>query len=105
MLNDLLAQAQSEWAALEAQGKATAAEKSSFAAEYLTKVNVMEEQMDSSFAAVLERMGQQLEAEGIDSAPIIDNYKALYKKNKRRKQKRTDGQSDRCAEKIKPFGG
>ncbi len=82
MLDELIAQGKTDWNELKAEGKNTAAAKSALASQYLSMVDVMEKNMDQSFAEVVAKMEEKLNAEGFESAPIIDKYKEEYKKTK-----------------------
>lgn len=82
MANSLAAQGKAEWSALAATGENTAANKGRLVARYLAKSNALEGQMDASFYAVTAKIEAQLQAQGIDPAPIISGYKAQYKASK-----------------------
>lgn len=82
MVNNLAAQALSDYRALKASGEDSKANLSKLASEYFAKASIMESQVDSSFNAVLGKMETQLEAQGIDPDPIISQYQAEYKKIK-----------------------
>lgn len=87
MVETLIAQGKTDWAALVAKGENTAANKAKLASEYLAKSQVMEEQMDASFASLTKKMEEQLNAEGIDPTEIIAQYQAEYDKIKSENKK------------------
>lgn len=82
MVDNLITQAKADWEALKKSGKASAAAKGTLASEYLAKSKVMEAQMDDSFEALIRKMEEQLNEEGIDPTAIIEQYRAEYKKIK-----------------------
>lgn len=82
MVEDLIVQGKADWAAMVADGEGTAVNKAKLASEYLAKSDVMESEMDASFEALAATMEEQLKAEGIDPASIIDGYRAEYDKIK-----------------------
>lgn len=79
MVSDLVEQAKADWAALVTKGENTTVNKGRLASEYLAKSKAMETQMDAAFQALLDKMKEQLEAEDMDPAPIIQTYKDEYK--------------------------
>jgi len=87
MVDDLIAQGKAEWAALVTKGEGTAVNKAAMASEYLAKSQVMEDQMDSSFDALVAKMEEQLQAEGIDPTAIINQYKEEYNRIKEENRK------------------
>ncbi|QHI71304.1 hypothetical protein [Aminipila terrae] len=79
MLDDLIKQGRKEWKGIEERGENTPIVKGEKISEYLAMVNVMEKNMDQSFETVLAKMQEQLEAEGIDPDPTINQYRKEYK--------------------------
>lgn len=88
MVEALIEQGKADWKALTAKGENTAANKGRLATEYLAKSQVLEEQMDASFKALISKMEEQLIKEGLDPAPIIERYKDEYKKTKEENKSR-----------------
>lgn len=82
MVSDLIEQGKADWTALAEKGENTAANKAKLASEYFAKSKVMEAQMDAGFSALMEKMEEQLRAQGIDPVHIIEGYQAEYRKIK-----------------------
>ena len=82
MVDDLVAQAKADWSAIGGEGDDSSVKRGSLITGYLAKSRVMENQMDANFDALVSKMKEQLEAEGIDSTAIIEEYKAEYEKIK-----------------------
>jgi hypothetical protein len=82
MADGLITQAKADWKALGSSGKADPTKRGEMVSEYLAKSKVLEDQMDASFEALIQKMNEQLSAEGIDPAALIAQYRAEYKKIK-----------------------
>lgn len=78
MLENLIAQGKSEWDEIVAKGEDTPIVKGEKISEYFAMVNVMEKNMDASVNTVLATMEKQMEAEGIEAKPIINQYRLDY---------------------------
>ena len=78
MLENLIAQGKSEWDEIVAKGEDTPIVKGEKISEYFAMVNVMEKNMDASVNTVLATMEKQMEAEGIEAKPIINQYMVDY---------------------------
>ncbi|MDD4583152.1 MAG: hypothetical protein PHR60_03060 [Eubacteriales bacterium] len=79
MADGLVEQCKAEYVSLKQSGNWNAAVKASFISKYLAKSDVIEEQMDESFNALVNKMEEQLKAAGIDSSLIIEQYRVEYK--------------------------
>ncbi len=80
-------QGKADWEELVSKGEKTSANKVKLASEYLAKSKTMEYQMDASFSALIQKMEEQLKAEGIDPTNIIAGYQAEYEKIKEQNKK------------------
>ncbi|HVI40021.1 MAG TPA: hypothetical protein VM577_05125 [Anaerovoracaceae bacterium] len=87
MAASLIGQGKADWAELVAKGENTTANKVKLASEYLARSKAMESQMDASFSALMQKMEEQLKAEGIDPTNIIAGYQAEYEKIKAQNKK------------------
>jgi len=83
----LIDQGKSDWAELVAKGENTTANKAKLASEYFARSKAMEAQMDASFSALMQKMEEQLKAEGIEPTNIIAGYQAEYEKIKAQNKK------------------
>lgn len=83
MADSLIAQAKADWKALGSSERTDPVKKGALISEYLAKVNVMEKQMDASFNSLIQKMTEQLQAEGIDPTALVAQYKVEYNKIKK----------------------
>jgi hypothetical protein len=81
-INQLIEQGQADWNLLSVNGDLTAENKEALLAEYLAKANVLEDQMDESFAVLLNRIALQLKSEGFDPDETIGLYQRQYTQTK-----------------------
>lgn len=78
MLVAVLNQAKQEYSDLLASGNKNPETLGTLATEYMTKVDMMEDQMDASFDTLIQDMEAQFKAQGIDGAAIISQYQSEY---------------------------
>lgn len=87
MVNQLVEQAKADYRQLKASQGNDAAAVGKLAAEYMSRGSALEAEMDSSFAAVIGAMREQMKSLGIPPEPIINDYQKRYEQIKAERQK------------------
>lgn len=87
MVNQLVDQAKVDYQTLKQSNGSDPAAVGKLAAEYMSRGGALEDEMDSSFSAVLQAMREQLTSLGIPPDAIISDYQTRYDQIKAERQK------------------